>query len=117
MAVEKIEKDNFVYVTYDRQGFKDVENFKVSLSNLASDKTATKDIIVDFRAAKYLTSPEIGALVRLANQLRGTQRIVRVIPTDELFKQFSSVNLTTVDRLTIYKNKQDFTDHLKGEES
>jgi len=117
MAVEKIEKDNFVYVTYDRQGFKDVEHFKASLSNLANDKAATKDIIVDFRTAKYLTSPEIGALVRLANQLHGTQRIVRVIPSDELFKQFSSVNLTAVDRLTIYKNRQDFSDHLKGDAS
>ncbi len=114
MTVEKMEKDSFIFVTYARQGFKDVELFKTTLSSIAADKEASKDIIVDFRAAKYLTSPELGALVRLANQLRGTPRIVRVIPSDELYKQFSAINLTQVDRLTIYKNRQDFADQIKG---
>jgi hypothetical protein len=114
MTIEKVDKGNFTYITYTRQGFKDVELFKATLSGLGVDKEATKDIIIDFRAMKYLTSPELGALVRLANQLKGSPRIVRAIPGDDLYKQFSSVNLTIIAGLTIYKNRQDFADQLKG---
>jgi hypothetical protein len=113
MTIEKTEKEKFVYITYARQGIIDVEQFKQTLSSLSSNRESTKDIIIDFGVCKILTSPEIGALVRLSNDLKSSPRIVRVIPSDELYKQFVSVNLTQLDHLTIYKNRQDFTDRLK----
>jgi hypothetical protein len=112
MTIEKSEKEKFVYITYARQGIIDVDQFKQVLASLASDRETTKDIIIDFGACKILTSPEIGSLVRLSTQLKGSPRIVRVIPSDELYKQFASVNLTSLDHLVIYKNRQDFKDRL-----
>jgi hypothetical protein len=112
MTIEKNEKGKFIYITYARQGITDVEQFKQVLAGLTFDREATKDIIIDFGNCKILTSPEIGALVRLSTQLKGSPRIVRVIPSDELYKQFVSVNLTSLDHLTIYKNPQDFKDQL-----
>jgi hypothetical protein len=52
--------------------------------------------------------------VRLANNLKGSPRIVRVIPGDELYKQISSINLTNLEHLVVYKNRQDFAQQLKG---
>jgi hypothetical protein len=113
MAIEKTEKENYIYITYSRQGILDVEKFKQLLAGLVSDHEKTKDIIIDFGVCKTLTSPEIGAVVRLANQLKGSPRILRVVPSDELYKQFVSVNLTSLDYLSIYKNRQEFLDQLK----
>jgi hypothetical protein len=114
MTIEKSEKEKFVYFTYARQGYKDVELFKSSMSVELSKTDSIKDIIIDFGLCKYLTSPEIGALVRLANALKGSPRIVRVIPCDELYKQISSINLTNLEHLIVYKNRQEFTDQLKS---
>ena len=114
MSIERSEKDTFVYFTYARQGYKDVELFKSSMTAELSNRESTKDIILDFGPTRYLTSPEIGTLVRLANNLKGSPRIVRVIPGDELYKQISSINLTNLEHLIVYKNRQDFTDQLKG---
>jgi hypothetical protein len=114
MAIEKSEKEKFIYITYSRQGYKDVELFKSALGAELSNRESTKDIIIDFGLCKYLTSPEIGTLVRLANGLKGSPRIVRVIPCDELYKQISSINLTNLDHLIVYKNRQDFADQLKS---
>jgi hypothetical protein len=114
MAIEKSEKEKFIYITYSRQGFKDVEQFKSVLGAELLNRESTKDIIIDFGLCKYLTSPEIGTLVRLANALKVSPRIVRVIPCDELYKQISSINLTNLDHLIVYKNRQDFADQLKS---
>jgi hypothetical protein len=114
MSIEKSEKGKFIYITYARQGYKDVEQFKNVLGAELADRESTKDIIIDFGLCKYLTSPEIGTLVRLANNLKASPRIVRVIPCDELYKQISSINLTNLDHLIVYKNRQDFADQLKG---
>ena len=114
MAIERSEKEKFVYFTYARQGYKDVELFKSSMAAELSNRESTKDIIIDFGASRYLTSPEIGTLVRLANNLKGSTRIVRVIPCDDLYRQISSINLTNLDHLIVYKNRQDFADRLKG---
>jgi hypothetical protein len=113
MTIEKSEKNHFVYVTYFRQGFKDIEQFRTMLSGIQSDTSSEKDIVVDFGVSKYLTSPEIGSIVRLANSLVGSARILRVIPCEGLYKQLSTLNLTKLDHLTIYKNREDFTDQLK----
>ena len=112
MAMEKSEKDHFVYITYSRQGYKDVEQFRTTLSALLSDKASEKDIVIDFGLSKYLTSPEIGAIVRLAQGLAASTRILRIIPSEALYKQLSSLNLTNLEHLTIYKDRQDFADQL-----
>jgi hypothetical protein len=114
MAIEKSEKEKFVYFTYARQGYKDVELFKSSMAAELANRESTKDIIIDFGMTRYLTSPEIGTLVRLANSLKGSPRLVRVIPSDDLFKQISSINLTSLEHLIVYKNRQEFTDQLKS---
>lgn len=113
MSIEKAEKDHFIYITYSRQGFKDIEQFRTMLSGIQSDIGSEKDIVIDFGATKYLTSPEIGSIVRLANGLVGSSRILRVIPCEGLYKQLSSLNLTNLDHLTIYKSRQEFIDQLK----
>jgi hypothetical protein len=112
MTIEKSEKEKFVYFTYARQGYKDVELFKSAMSVELAKTDSTKDIIIDFGLCKYLTSPEIGTLVRLANGLKASPRIVRAIPCDELYKQISSINLTNLDHLIVYKNRKEFTDQL-----
>jgi hypothetical protein len=114
MTIERSEKDKFVYFTYGRQGYKDVELFKSALAAELANRESTKDIILDFGPTRYLTSPEIGTLVRLANNLKSSPRIVRVIPCDDLYKQISSINLTNLEHLIVYKNRQDFADQLKG---
>jgi hypothetical protein len=114
MAFEKSEKANFVYITYTRQNSNDTDKLKTELNILSQDKKSTKDIILDFGTSKYLTSPEIGTVVRFANDLKFSSRIVRIIPSNELYKQFDTVNLTSVEHLTIYKNREDFTDKLKS---
>ncbi len=114
MTIEKTDKGKFIYITYARQGVKDVDLFKTALLSELSNKDSIKDIIVDFGMCKYLTSPEIGILVRAATSLKGSPRIVRVIPCEGLYKQMLSVNLTKVDHLTIYKDRQDFAQQLKA---
>jgi hypothetical protein len=113
MTLERSEKEKFVYFIYVRQGYKDVELFKSSLASELANRESTKDIIIDFGVCKYLTSPEIGVVVRLVEGLKGSPRIVRVIPSDELYKQLSSINLTNLGNLVIYKNRQEFADQLK----
>jgi hypothetical protein len=113
MAIEKTEKEHFVYITYARQGYKDVDQFRTTMSSILSDRASEKDIVIDFGVCRYLTSPEIGSMVRLANALVGTSRFVRVIPSEDLHKQLSSINLTRLDHLAIYKNRQDFAEQLK----
>ena len=114
MTIGRSEKEKFVYFTYGREGYKDVELFKNALAAEMCIEGSTKDIIIDFGTCKYLTSPEIGSFVRLANSFKGAPRIVRVIPCDDLYKQLSSINITDLEHLIIYKNRQDFTDQLKG---
>jgi len=113
MTIEKSEKDHFVLIKYARQGFKDIEQLRTMLSGIQSDTGSEKDIVIDFGASKYLTSPEIGCIVRLAHGLVGSSRILRVIPSEGLYKQLSSLNLAKLDHLTIYENREDFADHLK----
>jgi hypothetical protein len=113
MTMEKSEKDHFIYVTYSRQGFKDVNHFRTAMAVLASDKTSEKDIVIDFGNTKYLTSPEIGSMVRLANGLVGSSRILRVIPCEGLYRQLSSLNLTKLDHFAVYQNRDDFAEQLK----
>ena len=113
MTIEKTEKDHFIYITYARQGSKDIEQFRTMLSGIQSEKRSEKDIIIDFGARKYLASPEIGSIVRLAQGLVGSSRILRIIPCEGLYEQLSSLYLTNLDNLTIYKNRDDFTDQLK----
>jgi hypothetical protein len=113
MTLEKSEKEKFVYFTYTRQGYKDVDQFKSAMSAEMSVLGSSKDIIIDFGVCKYLTSPEIGTLVRLANGLKGSPRMVRVIPSDDLYKQIAAINITNLDHLIIYKNRQDFAEQLK----
>jgi hypothetical protein len=114
MAFEKSEKPNFVYITYSRQNVHDTEKLKTELAIISQDKKSTKDVIIDFGTSKYLTSPEIGTIVRFANDVKFSSRIVRIIPSDELYKQFDTVNLTSIEHLTIYRNRQDFTEKLKS---
>jgi hypothetical protein len=113
MTIEKSEKDHFVYITYARQGYKDIDQFRVMMSNILSDRASEKDIVIDFGVSKYLTSPEIGAMVRLANGLVGSSRIVRVIPSESLYKQLLSINLTKLEHFTVYKDRQEFAEQLK----
>jgi hypothetical protein len=113
MSLERSEKEKFVYFAYSRQGVKDVDQFKSAMSAEMGVFESDKDIIIDFGACKYLTSPEIGTLVRLANGLKGSLRIVRVIPSDELHRQLSSINLIALEHLIVYKNREEFADQLK----
>jgi hypothetical protein len=113
MSLERSEKEKYVYFTYTRQSYKDVDQFKSALAAEMSVFKSEKDIIIDFGVCKYLTSPEIGTLVRLANGLKGSLRIVRVIPCDELHRQLSSINLTALEHLIVYKSREEFADQLK----
>ncbi len=112
MSIDKMEKEHFVLITYARQGYKDVEQFRIMLSSLISSLGPEKDIVIDFGTTKALTSPEIGAVARLAEGLKETARFVRLVPSDSLHKQFSSLNLSKIEHLTIYKNRQNFADHV-----
>jgi hypothetical protein len=112
MALEKTEKEKFTLLTYYRKGIEDVEIFKRTLASLAFYKEEKKDIIIDLSLCKMLTSTEIGAMVRLANQLKGSLCILRIISSDELYKQFESIKLTQLEHLCIYKNKEEFKKNL-----
>jgi hypothetical protein len=113
MALEKTEHAQFIYITYSRQGYKDVEQFRITLSSLMSDRTSEKDIVIDFGTSKLLTSPEIGSVVRLAQGIAGTSRFLRVIPGEGLYKQLTALNLTHLSHLAIYKTREDFAEQLK----
>jgi hypothetical protein len=113
MTLEKIEKEHFVYINYSRQGYKDVDLFRATLAAFRSEAGSEKDIVIDFGNSRYLTSPEIGSMIRLAQGLVEKSRILRIIPCEELYRQLSSLNLTHLDHLMIYKNRDEFAEQLK----
>jgi anti-anti-sigma regulatory factor len=112
MSLEKKETEHFIYLSYSRSDFKDVEEFKKELGNLAAKTTCTKDVVVDCTLCKYMASAELGALVRFVNDLRGTERFLRVIPSKELHKTMLSINLQKIEHLVIYANKKAFAEQL-----
>jgi hypothetical protein len=113
MSIDKKESEHLVFISYARSGYKDVEDFKRVLGNLSSPIVSGKDVVVDCSSCKYMTSPEIGALVRLANDFQKTKRFLRIIPSEEFHKTLLSINLQYLEHLIIYKSKKAFTDHLK----
>jgi hypothetical protein len=60
-----------------------------------------------------MTSPEIGAIIRLVNNFNKTERYLKIIPSEELYKTFISINLQNLEHLVIYENKEAFVDQLK----
>jgi hypothetical protein len=113
MSIDKKETEHLVFISYSRSGYKDIEEFKRELNNLSSSTLSGKDIVVDCSSCKYMTSPEIGALIRLVNNFQKTERFLRIIPSEELYKTLKSINLQNLEHLVIYENKKAFTDHLK----
>lgn|GEM_PF-3078182 len=68
---------------------------------------------MDCTSCKYMTSPEIGAIIRLVNNFNKTERYLKIIPSEELYKTFISINLQNLEHLVIYENKEAFVDQLK----
>jgi hypothetical protein len=114
MSLEVNEKDRYIFITYARRGFADVEQFKTLLSSLKIRDAKAKDVILDLTACKVLTSPEIGAIVWLSNNLLASPRIVRIVPSEELFKQLSSINIPKLANCCLYKNRKEFEEQLKS---
>jgi hypothetical protein len=114
MSLEVNEKERYIFITYARRGFADVEQFKAMLSSIKIRDAQAKDVILDLSSCRVLTSPEIGAIVWLSNTLSASPRIIRIIPSEELFKQLSSINIPKLANCCLYKNRKDFEEQIKG---
>ncbi len=113
MAISRKVNGRFVYISYQRENYKDFEQFKRELDNSASLNYDSKDIIVDFTGSSCITSPEIGEMVRLLRTLQGSSRFMRLITTPSIHKTIASTNLDKLGNLVIYKDQKEFVTQLK----
>ena len=93
----------FVYVSYRREGYKDVSEFEAELGPVVKD--GTSDIVIDLTGFAALSSPEIGVIVRTINALKGTHRTLRLISSPEVRDTLDKSNLGRLSNLAIYPDK------------
>lgn len=113
MPIKRTINGRFVYLSYQRESYKDFEQFKRELDNSASLNYESKDIIVDFTGSSSVTSPEIGELVRLLKTLQGSPRFLRIITTPPIRKILTSTNLDKLGNLVMYESQKEFVSQLK----
>ena len=112
MAIKVSEHEQLVYVSYQRQEFKDSDQLKRILGNQTSP-LIEKDVVVDFSGCNCLTSPEIGAVARLLQAFQGSTRYLRIVTNPDVKKMLESTNVTRLSNLVIYDNQQQFIEEVK----
>ncbi len=112
MPVNVSDHGQLVYISYHRQEFKDSDQLKKVLGNQAST-LIDKDVVVDFSSCNSLTSPEIGAVVRLLQAFQGSTRYLRIVTNPDVRKTLESTNVIKLQNLVIYDNQQQFIEEVK----
>jgi len=112
VGIEKHETPLFIFISYTRSDFKDSEELKRELGNLASSLIADKDIVLDLTHISNIVSGEIGALVRLLKQIQGSGRQVRLVVNATVRKTLESTNIVSLPNLTVYADKNEFLDQV-----
>ncbi|MBD3321815.1 MAG: hypothetical protein GF350_12030 [Chitinivibrionales bacterium] len=113
MAIEKTDTPQFTYLRYQRDGHRDYEKMKQELSCFSSKLSEPKDIVLDLSYLNNISSPEIGAIVRLASDLKGTGRYLRLIPSSQIKGVIDSSNIGRLEHLVVYNDRKVFVNHLK----
>lgn len=114
MALKKIENSHLIYISYIRESFKEFEQFKNILANSGSLSENEKDIVIDLTGTSYISSPEIGAIIRLVKRLQGTRRFLHIIATPSIKKVLDSTNVNRIKNLVIYQGQQEFKQKMKA---
>ncbi|MBD3346355.1 MAG: hypothetical protein GF401_14970 [Chitinivibrionales bacterium] len=113
MAIERTETPQFIYLLYRREGHHDFEKMKKELSCFSSKLSVPKDIVLDLSHLNTISSPEMGAIVRLAADLKGTGRYLRLIPSPKIKGVIESSNIGKLEHLVVYGNREVFVNQLK----
>lgn len=93
----------YVFVSYRREGYEDVKDFEEELRTVAVARTV--DIVIDLAGFVALSSPEIGVLVRVANLLKGSGKVVRIITSAELEETFTRTNLDKLSTIALFPSR------------
>jgi len=113
MALKKRTTEQFIYVNYQRDNYKDFNDYKRELENMLSTTVGDRDVVIDFTGSSGVSSSEIGMLVRLINKFKGTARFVRVVGNEFVTKMLKSTNIQKLDNFLLYDNQKAFVDQVK----
>ena len=113
MGIEKQDTPLFVYIVYKREDGSDINKIKVELSNQCGAGNDNKDIILDLSYLSSIFSPEIGFIVRLLQDIKGTSRYLRLILNPTVKKALEATHIEELPNLVFYNNRQEFTESLK----
>jgi anti-anti-sigma regulatory factor len=113
MSVLTREYPQFFYVKYNREGYQDLEDLKREFGNFTGLSATPKDVAVDLTGSSYITSPEIGALVRLMMSLQKVGCSVMLIAPPAIKKFLYTTNLHKSPNLEIYEDHKQFAEVLQ----
>jgi anti-anti-sigma regulatory factor len=113
MSVKVREYPQFVYVQYKREGYQDLEALKREFGNFSGFSALPRDVAIDFTGSSYITSPELGALVRLMTSLGKLGRSVMLIVPPPVKKFIYTTNLHKTPNLEIYDDFKHFIEVLQ----
>lgn len=114
MTVKKTITEQFVYLSYKRENYNDYTIFKRALENVMGASVKEKDVIIDFVDSTSIASSEIGLLVRLINNFKGTARYLRIAGSEQVTKTLLLTNLDKLGNVTIFRDRKEFLKKLKG---
>jgi poly-D-alanine transfer protein DltD len=113
MGVKLRDYPDFYYISYKRDGYQDLEVLKREFGNITGLSAKAKDVAVDLSASQYITSPEIGALVRLLGAVAKSDRSVMLIVSPSIKKFILTTNLHRAPNLEIYDDLRQFVEVLQ----
>ncbi len=115
MALKKLESSRFIYISYCRDNYKELTHFKTLLANSGSLSEGNKDIVIDLSGSDFISSPELGAIIRLLKRLQGSRRCLRIIAGPTVKKLMNTTNVSRIKNMVVYEGQKDFKRRMKAQ--
>ena len=114
MPIKKLEKEDFVYLAFRRDGAGDRYEFRRELDSLV--QCDDRDIIVDLTAETSVTESGVALLAGVVKQLQGTSRSLRIIAPRAIYKRLENHNLGKAGNVSLYNDHAELLERLNTTE-
>jgi anti-anti-sigma regulatory factor len=112
MTVNITHLPEYTYISYVREGYRDLEQLKQDLADIVRTSPGQSNLVIDFSESDFIVSSEIRVIVSLLRKLNKSATRVHLIASSKVKQVLLASNLEKVAGFFMYDDLRQCMDRL-----